>query len=413
MVETLMDEIFEDIVETIRAPLLVLDSDLKVILVNQSFYDSFKVKLEETMGQLIYDLGNKQWDIPKLRELLETILPEKTSFDNYEVEHDFATIGRRIMLLNARQIERAMGKERIILVVIEDITERREIESNLKSTNELLEIIFSSTHFLIAYLDKDFNFIRVNSAYARDGGKPPDYFIGKNHFDLYPHAENQAIFEKVVQTGEPCTYFAKQFDHPDQPKRGTTYRDWSLIPVKDREGGVLGLVFSLDDVTAAKETDRKLKELNEELEERIKERTSSLEDLNIALRVLLKKREEDKNQIGANIYANFKSLIQPLLNQLKNSLTMNTQEDILDILESSIKEMATPFSKKLADPIVGLTPSEIQVAALVKDGKTNKEIAQILNKSIRAITSHRDNIRLKLGLKNNKTNLRSYLLSLE
>jgi two-component system cell cycle sensor histidine kinase PleC len=109
MAEILMDEIFEDIVETIRAPLLVLDSDLKVILVNQSFYDSFKVKSEKTMGQLIYDLGNKQWDIPKLRELLETILPEKTSFDNYEVEHDFTTIGRRIMLLNARQIKRGVG----------------------------------------------------------------------------------------------------------------------------------------------------------------------------------------------------------------------------------------------------------------------------------------------------------------
>jgi len=86
---------------------------------------SFRVKPEETVGQLIYDLGNKQWDIPKLRELLETILPQKTTFDNYEVEHDFAGIGRRIMLLNARQIHRVLGKKRIILLAIEDITERR------------------------------------------------------------------------------------------------------------------------------------------------------------------------------------------------------------------------------------------------------------------------------------------------
>ena len=125
---TWTDKIFEDIVETIREPLLVLDSNLKVILANQSFYDSFKVKPEDTVGQLIYDRGNKEWDIPKLRELLETILPEKTSFDNYEVEHDFATIGRRIMLLNARQIQRVSGKERIILLAIEDITERRRME---------------------------------------------------------------------------------------------------------------------------------------------------------------------------------------------------------------------------------------------------------------------------------------------
>ena len=100
-----------------------MDSDLRVVAVNRSFYDFFKVKPEETVGQLIYDLGNKQWDIPKLRELLENILPEKIAFDNYEVEHEFTTIGRRTMLLNARQIERAIGKERIILLAIEDITE--------------------------------------------------------------------------------------------------------------------------------------------------------------------------------------------------------------------------------------------------------------------------------------------------
>ena len=87
-----------------REPLISLDQDLRVVTVSRSFYEFFKVKPEETVGQLIYDLGNKQWDIPKLRELLETILPQKATFDNYEVEHDFATIGRRIMLLNARQI---------------------------------------------------------------------------------------------------------------------------------------------------------------------------------------------------------------------------------------------------------------------------------------------------------------------
>jgi two-component system CheB/CheR fusion protein len=84
-------------------------------------------------------LGNKQWDIPKLRELLETILPQKTTFDNYEVEHNFATIGSRTMLLNARQIERALGKERIILLAIEDITERRKIEKGLEKAHAELQ----------------------------------------------------------------------------------------------------------------------------------------------------------------------------------------------------------------------------------------------------------------------------------
>ena len=97
-------EFAESVINTVREPLISLDQDLRVVTVSRSFYEFFKVTPEETVGQLIYDLGNKQWNIPKLRELLETILPQKTTFDSYEVEHDFAAIGRRIMLLNARQL---------------------------------------------------------------------------------------------------------------------------------------------------------------------------------------------------------------------------------------------------------------------------------------------------------------------
>ncbi|MGD0280484.1 MAG: PAS domain S-box protein, partial [Smithella sp.] len=124
------------IINTVHEPLIVLDHDLRVITASRSFYEFFKVKPGETEGQLIYDLGDKQWDIPKLRELLEIILPQKTTFDNYEVEHDFATIGRRTMLLHARQIKRASGKERIILLSIEDITENKRVELEVSRANE-------------------------------------------------------------------------------------------------------------------------------------------------------------------------------------------------------------------------------------------------------------------------------------
>ena len=108
-----------------REPLIVLDQDLRVVSASRSFYEVFKVKPEETVGQLIYDLGNKQWDIPKLRELLETILPQKATFDDYEVEHDFPGIGRRTMLLNARRIPSPPEKPKVILLAIEDITKRK------------------------------------------------------------------------------------------------------------------------------------------------------------------------------------------------------------------------------------------------------------------------------------------------
>ena len=185
MVEILIDRIFEDIVETIREPLLVLDSDLKVILANESFINSFKVTPEETLSNLIYDLGNKQWDIPKLRELLENILPQQTSFDNYEVEHDFATIGRRIMLLNARQIERAWGKERIILLAIEDITERRQLEDLLSESEMRYRRIFETASDGIVLLEKDKgNVVQANAATEKMLGYSEAEYIGKKLQDI-------------------------------------------------------------------------------------------------------------------------------------------------------------------------------------------------------------------------------------
>lgn len=141
MIEDQAREYSESIINTVREPLIVLDQNLRVVTASRSFYGVFKVNPKETVGQLIYDLGNKQWDIPKLRELLETILPQKTTFDNYEVEHNFSTIGTRIMLLNARQIQRVLGKKLIILLAIEDITERRGIENVLEKSHEELETL--------------------------------------------------------------------------------------------------------------------------------------------------------------------------------------------------------------------------------------------------------------------------------
>lgn len=134
-------EYAENIVNAVREPLLILNSDLKVVLASPSFYENFKVKPEDTINRLIYDLGNRQWDIPKLRELLELIFSKNTSFNNFEIAHDFADIGKRIMLLNAREIKRAPGKPKIILLAIEDATERKRIEKENKNYRNELEIL--------------------------------------------------------------------------------------------------------------------------------------------------------------------------------------------------------------------------------------------------------------------------------
>ncbi|MDY6950716.1 MAG: LuxR C-terminal-related transcriptional regulator [Thermodesulfobacteriota bacterium] len=167
------------------------------------------------------------------------------------------------------------------------------------------------------------------------------------------------------------------------------------------------------------------KQLNEQIAERkrvegalrqseaaVKEQVRNLEEVNTALKVLLKRREEDKAELEEKVLSNVKGLVMPYVEALGNTRLDPKQKTYLSIIESHLNSIVSPFSAKLSSKYWGLTPKEIQVAALIKEGKTSKEIAELSNVSTRAIEFHRDNIRAKLGLKNKKANLRSSLLSL-
>jgi len=123
------------IVDTVREPLVVLDRDLRVVTASRSFYQTFGVKPENTIGQMFYDLGDGQWNIPALRKLLEEVIPEQHIIEAYEVEHEFPTIGQRVMLLNARQVFDEEHRGLALLLAIEDVTERRNAE---REKDELL-----------------------------------------------------------------------------------------------------------------------------------------------------------------------------------------------------------------------------------------------------------------------------------
>jgi PAS domain S-box-containing protein len=136
-----------------------------------------------------------------------------------------------------------------------NITHRQKVEKALWESNEIFEKIFSLTHVLFVYMDPDFNIIRVNRAYAAADEREPEFYIGKNHFDLFPNAENEAIFRQVAQTGKPFLIFAKPFEYAEHPERGVSYWDWTLLPTKTETGEVNGLLLSLIDVTAREKTE--------------------------------------------------------------------------------------------------------------------------------------------------------------
>ena len=133
--------------------MLVLDKDLRIRTANASFYRNFRALKEDTEGRFVYELGNRQWDIPELRTLLEDILPQNNSFQDFEVEHDFPMLGRRIMLLNARRFVPMDSLPELILLAIEDITERRRAEAQVKENERRYRRLFEAARDGILILD--------------------------------------------------------------------------------------------------------------------------------------------------------------------------------------------------------------------------------------------------------------------
>jgi two-component system CheB/CheR fusion protein len=169
----------EAIVETVREPLVILNQNLQVMKANKTFYETFRAVPKETEGRLIYDLGNGQWNIPKLRELLEGILPAHATFRDFEVTHEFEHVGRKVMLLNASEIFNPNAQVRTILLAIEDATDRKQAEEALKTTNdELQHFAYALTHDLQEPLRMVVNFTELlGREYAGKLGKEADQFI--------------------------------------------------------------------------------------------------------------------------------------------------------------------------------------------------------------------------------------------
>jgi DNA-binding NarL/FixJ family response regulator len=156
----------------------------------------------------------------------------------------------------------------------------------------------------------------------------------------------------------------------------------------------------------------RLEEMIQDRTEELKIKTMNLEDTNAALKTILKKREEDKNELEEKVLLNVKRMILPYLEKLKTTKLDSSQQTFVDIIDMSLREIISPFSHTLSTKYVNLTPKEVQIANLIKQGKSTKEIAEIFELSKRTIDAHRNHIRRKLGLKKRGGNLRTHLLTL-
>ncbi|TNF34623.1 MAG: PAS domain S-box protein [Gammaproteobacteria bacterium] len=275
---------FASIVEHIPSMIFMKRAnDLSFALINRAGEQLIGIDRQQLMGKTDHDIFPKQQaDFFTTHD--RQILTETGYQDIAEEQIDTRSNGQRILHTRKIALHDADGKPEYLLGISEDITDRKHHEELIATSNQLLNAIFDSTPVLIAYLDTEMNFVRVNQAYAKTDNKTPDYYIGKNHFDLFPNAENEAIFQRVVETGIAHTARAKPFEYEKNPERGISHWDWTLSPIMDNAGHVNGLVLSLLNVTeninaleALEASEKKLLDNNKQLDQIITERTAELE----------------------------------------------------------------------------------------------------------------------------------------
>ncbi len=297
----------ETIIKTLREPLIILNNEMRVQSANRAFYANFEVTEKETVGRSIFELGNNQWDIPKLRKLLEDIIPEREIIYDYEVTHDFEVIGRRTMLLNARQIKNEDQDKKLILLSIDDITERKktrlELEESIQRYNELI----SSSSYMIAVLEgPDFVVRSANQALLNELGK--GNIIGQPYLKAAPELEEQGLgdlLRKVYESGKHHVGYETPVTLPHDQENKLAYYDFVYQPHRNREGSIIGVSIIANEVTPRAKLNQKIKDSVHEFEEFIYSSPSMIailkgEDfkIDIANSAILETWGKDESAIG-------------------------------------------------------------------------------------------------------------------
>jgi PAS domain S-box-containing protein len=288
-----------------------------------------------------------------------------------------------------------------------DIHERKQMEEALRDSEELYRSLVESSEEVIAIVDREGVFRFLNSRGSENLGGQPEDFIGKTMYDLFPKkiADRQmSNIRSVIRSGKVKTY--------EEKTRVLDESRWYhtvITPLKgNKRNPDSALVIALD-ITERKQAEGALREREKELEAQ----AANLDEVNAALKVLLKRRDEDGKELVEKVLFNVRELVEPYLEKLKDGVLNDKQRAYLDIMESNLNDIISPFSRNLHLRYYNLSPAEMQIAALIRHGKTTKQIASLLNLSTRTVDTHRLRIRTKLGIRNTKSNLRSYLLSLQ
>jgi PAS domain S-box-containing protein len=333
----------------------------------------------------------------------------------------------------------ALEKASLYTKVIQELAERKKAEARIRESEQrYLSFLESSPDPIVVY-DMGGEATYVNPAFEQTFGFSRHELLGKQ-IDFVPEEcwpETKAAIDRM-RSGKKITMFeTKRLDRDghvlDVQISSTLFHDQNDRPT--------GNIVTLRDISARKRAEEALQQYHGQLEELVQERTAELADanrrlkqqveereraeaalraqsshlaeVNTALRVLLKKREEDKREVQENVLSNIKELVLPYLTRVRRGRLDPHQKTMIEILEANLENIISPFISKISSRYLNFTPMEIRVANLIKEGKTNKEIAELLLISKNTVLFHRHHIRTKLGLRNKKINLRTHLLAFD
>ena len=265
------DVIANEIVETVPSALLILDKNLNITSANRAFYQTFRTTPTETEGSHIYELGNRQWDIPTLRTLLERVIPQQTSVEKFEVAHDFPNIGRRTMLVNARKIERTDNLDGVILLAIEDVSDEREAQIESKRNWQLTKSIVDTIRDPLVVLEEDMTIVTASKAFLTIFGITQAETRGQRLSDVgqkqWDVPALRHLMEKVLPENKPIESFEIEDNFP-----GLGMRVFNLNARKITQPGTHShrMLLVFEDITDRKQRERDAQMLANEISHRIK-----------------------------------------------------------------------------------------------------------------------------------------------
>ena len=294
-------------------------------------------------------------------------------------------------------------------------SKKKSNDSKVDKSIDLFRTMIDSCPVWISFLNKDGKYLIANDYYTKTFNLPLSKVEGHNFKEFFPpdlYVKHKQLIERCFQKGENIEWE----DQHTFKKNQTVFIYGIYTPLINDDGSINGLAAFGLDITKLKQAEFELKKQHDHLEKKVAERTAeleqktkSLEETNIALRVLLDQRDKDKKQIEKNMLYKIEKLIFPYLDKLKEKKVDSEGNVYLNIIESNLKEITSTISPDLLSQFSKLTPAEIEVADLIRRGKTTKEIAQLLRLATATIATHRKNIRKKLSLTNKKMNLQTVL----